>query len=111
LTQPPERRRVLLDENLPIRLKALLHMHDCRTVRELGWRGKKNGELIAIAEAKFDVLLTADRNIPFQQSIARRSLSIIVVAANTLTRLLPLQDRIVSAIDAARPGQFTVLTE
>ncbi len=86
-------------------------MHDCRTVRELGWRGKKNGDLIALAEGTFDVLLTADRSIPFQQSIEGHSLSVIVVAGNTLARLSPLQDRIVATIDAARPGQFLVLTE
>ena len=55
--------RVLLDENLPRKLPGLLIGHECRTVVECGWSGKKNGELLAQADPLFDLLLTLDREI------------------------------------------------
>ena len=63
--------RILLDECLPKRLKRDLVGHEARTVPEMGWASKKNGELLVLAEAGFDVFLTVDRNLSFQQDIAR----------------------------------------
>jgi predicted nuclease of predicted toxin-antitoxin system len=62
--------RVLLDECLPKRLKRELVGHDTRTVPEMGWASKRNGELLALAVGRFDVFLTADRNLSFQQDVA-----------------------------------------
>ena len=66
--------RVLLDECLPRRLKRELVGHDARTAPEMGWASKRNGELLALAAAAFDVFLTADRNLSyktFQRSTSR----------------------------------------
>jgi predicted nuclease of predicted toxin-antitoxin system len=63
--------RILLDECLPRRLKRDLVGHHARTVPEMGWASKKNGELLALAEADFDVFLTVDRNLSSQQNIDR----------------------------------------
>jgi len=60
--------KVLLDENLPRKLSAYLTNHDCRTVTECGWAGKKNGELLTLAELHFGVLLTLDKNVPYQHA-------------------------------------------
>jgi hypothetical protein len=62
--------RVLLDECLPKRLKRELVGHDTRTIPEMGWASKRNGELLALAVGRFDVFLTADRNLSFQQDVA-----------------------------------------
>ena len=59
--------RILLDECLPKRLKRDLTGHTARTVPEMGWAGKENGELLALATGQFDVFLTVDRNLSFQQ--------------------------------------------
>jgi len=56
--------RILLDENLPRKLVGYLVEHDCRTVAECGWSGRKNGELLLLADPLFDVLLTLDKNLP-----------------------------------------------
>ena len=69
--------RVLLDENLPRRLGPLI-ADDVDTVQHCGWRGLQNGELLRQAATKFDVLLTMDKGIEFQQSLA--GLSIMVIA-------------------------------
>ena len=61
--------RILLDECLPKRLKRDLVGHQARTVPEMGWASKKNGELLALAEAEFDVFVTVDRNLSFQQDV------------------------------------------
>jgi hypothetical protein len=58
---------VLIVENLPRKLAGHLKGHECRTVTECGWAGKTNGELLSLAEPLFDVLLTLDKNIPYQQ--------------------------------------------
>ena len=63
--------RILLDECLPRRLKRDLPGHEVRTVPELGWASKQNGDLLALAEGKFDVFLTVDRNLSLQQDVGK----------------------------------------
>jgi len=69
--------RVLIDECTPKALKRVLadHGHECRTVQEAGWAGKKNGELLSVAENVFDVLVTVDTNLRYQQNLARRKIA------------------------------------
>jgi hypothetical protein len=61
--------KVLIDEILPRKLAGHMKGHECRTVAECGWAGKKNGELPSLAEPQFDVLPTLDKNIPYQQDL------------------------------------------
>jgi predicted nuclease of predicted toxin-antitoxin system len=71
--------RVLLDEQLPRRLARELVGHDVSTVRQQGWAGVKNGELLRrAADRGFEVLLTADRSLPFQQNLAGARLGVVV---------------------------------
>ena len=62
--------RILLDEDLPRRLTSLLVGHNVSTVQRSGWTGIKNGKLLGLAAAEFDVFLTMDRNLEFQQNLA-----------------------------------------
>ena len=75
--------RVLLDECLPKRLKRELVGHDTRTVPEMGWASKRNGELLALAVGRFDVFLTADRNLSFQQDAAAFDIAVVVLVARS----------------------------
>jgi len=85
--------RVLLDEMLDRRLRRLLPEGvEAVTVRERGWDSKKNGELLALAEKEFDVLLTTDRGIPHQQDISRFDLEVVVLSARS-NRLSDLEPR------------------
>lgn len=61
--------RVLLDECVPIQVKSSLIGHDVRTVGRMGWAGKKNGELLRLAETRFDVFITVDRSLKQQQNL------------------------------------------
>jgi hypothetical protein len=100
--------RILLDEQLPRQLAPYLVGHDCRTVHEESWAGLKNGELLARAEANgFSVFLTGDRNLQFQQNIAKRRLGVVVLcaASSALADLLPLIPSELNAIEAIKPGR------
>ena len=101
--------RVLLDEQLPRQLAPLLVGHDVRTVQQIGWAGLKNGELLQRAEAAgFEVFISADQNIEFQQNLRRSGLCIVVISAasNALEDLEPLVSSILSAIRRASAGQL-----
>jgi hypothetical protein len=101
-------RRVLFDEDVPRLLRRDLPDFQVVTVVEAGWSGVKNGELLRRAEAEFDVFVTADRNLPFQQNVARLSLGIVVLAAGStkINDLRPLAPELSAAIQAVEPGQL-----
>jgi predicted nuclease of predicted toxin-antitoxin system len=73
--------RILLDEDLPRRLAGLLAGHDVSTVQRRGWSGIKNGQLLGLAAAEFDVFLTMDRNLEFQQNLATLPIAVFVIEA------------------------------
>jgi len=99
--------RILLDECLPKRLKRDLVGHEVRTVPEMGWAGKQNGELLALAETEFDVFLTVDRNLSFQQSIAKLEIAVVVMVAkgNKLAHLQPLVPKVLGVLSTLTRGQ------
>jgi hypothetical protein len=75
--------RILLDQNAPLGLRKHLKDHEVGTARYMGWEGMSNGDLIAAAEANaFDVIITADQNLRYQQSIADRKIAIVVLSTN-----------------------------
>ena len=100
--------RILLDENLPVDLASDLADHEVATVTGSGWQGIKNGELLLHAQGHFDVLITMDRNIEYQQNIAAFGISVIVLQApsNRLADLRPLVPGILKALKAAQPGEL-----
>ena len=100
--------RVLLDEQLPRQLAPYLTGHTVRTVQQERWAGMKNGELLRQAEAAgFEVFVTADQNLEFQQNLRTVSLRIVALeaASNALEDLLPLVPSALAAIASAQPGQ------
>ncbi len=100
--------RILLDECLPKRLKGELAGHDARTVPEMGWASKRNGELLTLAQGQFDVFLTVDRNVAFQNEVNRFAIAVVVLHAkgNRLSDLRPLVPELLSVLSAvhARPS-------
>jgi predicted nuclease of predicted toxin-antitoxin system len=98
--------RVLLDEQLPLDLSVELRGHAVETVASRGWAGIKNGELLARMSGQYDVLVTMDRGIEFQQQIRGLPFGIVVVRArsNRMQDLRPLASSIVAALDAIKPG-------
>jgi hypothetical protein len=82
---------VILDENIPRRLGSRLLGHRVTTVAEQGWGGVKNGRLMALIDGSYDVFVTADKNLRYQQNLAGRKISIIEVPFNDSAKLLPRQ--------------------
>ena len=103
--------RVLLDESLPRQLAPLLVGHAAQTVPQAGWAGLSNGELLRRAETRFDVLVTGDRNIQYQQNLASLKVGLVLVAApnNRVETICALARRIPDAINTVRPGQVQVV--
>ena len=106
-------RRVLFDEDVPRPLRRDLPGFDIRTVVEEDWSGIKNGELLRRAQERFDVFLTADRNLPFQQTVSRLQLGVVVLALGStkLHDLRPHADRIAAALRAVEPGRVIEITQ
>jgi predicted nuclease of predicted toxin-antitoxin system len=77
--------KILVDECLPAPIKNSLSAfgHECKTVREIGFGTKKSGELLALADGKWDVLLTTDRHIKYQQNMTGRKISILILCAKS----------------------------
>jgi Domain of unknown function (DUF5615) len=103
--------KVLIDEDLPRKLGGYLIGHECRTVAECGWAGKKNGELLSLAESEFDVLLTLDKNIPFQQELKLARIALVIVCARSsrIQDLLPLIPECLAALQHVQPGQLALV--
>ena len=100
--------KVLLDENLPHALRNHLPKHEVVTGAYAGLAGYKNGVLLrAAAEGCFDVLLTADKTLPFEQNLAGQKMALVSLSAN-VWRIIKLHvEKIASAVDAATPGSLT----
>ena len=99
--------RVLLDEHLPVDLASELVGHDVDTVVGRGWAGIKNGDLLRRMSGDYDVLITMDRGIEFQQPIAQLPFGIVIAhaASNRLQHLKPLVPAILVAIASTIPGR------
>jgi hypothetical protein len=100
--------RLLLDEQLPRHLARQLHGHEVSTVQQQGWAGMKNGELLrSAADEGFEILITADRNLEFQQNLSQARLGIILLApSNALEDLLPLVPALLTSIPKSRAGHI-----
>lgn len=101
--------RILIDECLPRKFKTYLQSYKCETVPEAGFAGKKNGELLRLAERDgFDVFLTMDRGIEYEQNIASSKLGIVLLRArsNRLADLLPDVASIVRILPELKPGEL-----
>ena len=100
--------RILFDQGTPIPLRAFLIVHTVRTVTQEQWSTLQNGELLTVAEAAgFDVLLTTDKNIRYQQDLEVRKIAIVVVGQQQWPALRAHVTRVVEAVNGAVPGSYT----
>jgi hypothetical protein len=100
--------RVLFDQGTPVPLRQHLPGHNVATAYELGWSSLTNGELLGIAESQgFDVLVTTDSNLKYQQNLQTRIIAIVVLTTTSWRRIQAASAKIQAAVDAARPGSYT----
>jgi len=102
--------RILIDECLPAGLKESIRAlgYETETVRGAGYGAKKNGELLSLMEGRWDVLLTNDRNIQYEQNMSGRDVAILILCAKTnrISDLLPLMPACAKALLSISPGRI-----
>ncbi len=105
--------KLLIDECLPRALKRYLAGHECRTVQEMGWSGTQNGELLSISETEFDVFVTIDQGIRYEQNLANWKLAILVLNArsNQIEDLKPIIPAALAELRCIQPGRVITIGE
>lgn len=99
--------RVLFDQGTPVPLRLAIKRHFVITAYENDWSTLKNGELLQAAElAGFEVMVTTDTNLKYQQNLATRKIAIIVVTSTSWPRITQVTDEIAVAVDAAVVGSY-----
>ena len=99
--------RILFDQGTPVPLRRVLVGHDVETAYERGWQTLENGELLSAAETDgFDVLLTTDQNLRYQQNLQGRKIAVIVLLSTSWPRIRERQDAIRNTVDSIAPGAY-----
>lgn len=105
--------KVLIDECAPKALRTFLSQfgHECKTVQECGWSGKQNGDLLKLVEAHFDVFVTVDANVPYQQNLSDRKIRVVILIAptNRLTDLEPIFRACAAAVEKVGQGEVFIV--
>ncbi len=103
--------RILNDECLPRKLKRELTEHDVQTVAEMGWSGTKNGALLRHMNGQFDVFITIDQNLKYQQNLQGTTLGIVQLSApsNRLNDLLPLMPQLKQTLAIIQAGEILMV--
>jgi predicted nuclease of predicted toxin-antitoxin system len=105
--------KILIDECLPKKLKNSLPNHEVSTVPEAGWASKKNGELLRFMTDVFEVFITVDSNMQYQQHLKSLPIRFIVLSAknNKLESLLPLMPKVEEALITLQAGEVQIISE
>jgi hypothetical protein len=98
--------RILLDECVPWPVHRLLADHSCASVPGEGWNGMRNGDLLQRAELEFDLFITSDQNLRYQQNLAARVIAILELSTNDLRRIQAASALIDEAIEKIQPAEF-----
>jgi hypothetical protein len=101
--------RIILDENIPWPLVEWLQGHEVATVQKEGWSGLENGDLMKKVDGVFDLFITADKNLRYQQNIRNRKIAILELPTNRLPKLLAIKDTIVNAVMEIQPTEYRKL--
>jgi hypothetical protein len=100
--------KIILDESVPQKLRLLIEGHTVVTTWFQGWSGLKNGPLLTAAEeAGFDLFITADQELSYQQNLRSRKIALLVLSTNNWTFIKEHAAEIVAAINAVTPGSYT----
>jgi hypothetical protein len=102
--------RILLDQGTPVPLRRRLIGHHVVTAYEMGWAQLKNGELLKAAEAEFEIFITTDQNLRYQQNLAGKRLAILVLPTTSWPKIEAHAAEVVAALNELRPGDFRELT-
>ena len=102
--------KILLDECVPWPMHKLLSAHSCSTVQDEGWGGIKNGDLLQRAEGEFDLFITSDQNLRYQQNLTGRRIAILELSTNDISRIQTASSLIEDALEKIQLNEFRQLT-
>ncbi|TAE60035.1 MAG: hypothetical protein EAZ76_11115 [Nostocales cyanobacterium] len=104
--------KLILDECIDRRLAKEFIGYEIKTVPQMGWAGTKNGKLLALIETEFDIFITVDRNLSFQQNLSQFNIAVVVLQAksNRLMDLKPLVPKILDILSTVVKGQAVVIS-
>ena len=98
---------VLLDNDVPYGLRRLIRPHACFHAKQLDWAALQNGQLLRAAEGRrFEVLITADQNMVYQQNNENRTISLVVLSTTNWKRIRIAYEQIMAAVEGSSPGSF-----
>ena len=98
---------IIFDQATPVPIRPYLEKHTVRTAAQQGWDKLGNGDLLTAAEeAGFDILLTTDKNMRYQQNLAGRKIAIVVLGQQQWPQLEPQIQRVIEAVNAAKPSSY-----
>src|SRR5881628_3410516 len=109
VARPDSCMKILLDECVPWPIHKLLIGHECMTAQQRGWGGFKNGDLLRLAEGEFDLFITSDQNLRYQQNLKGSRIAILQLSTNKLRRILAAAIKIQTEIGTIQPGEFRQL--
>jgi len=98
--------KILFDQGTPIPLREYLAGHSVETVYELGWSDRTNGELLTLAEETFDLFITTDQQLPYQQRLTGRKLLILVLMTTSWPKIKSSVTKVTDAIQQIKPGEY-----
>jgi predicted nuclease of predicted toxin-antitoxin system len=96
--------KILFNQGTPAPLRRVLKQHNVSTAHEMGWGELDNGDLLTAAESEFDVLVTTDKNLRYQQKLASRRLAVLILPTTSWPQLQAQQGQIVGLVNALRSG-------
>ena len=100
---------VIIDECVPRIVKKRMPDREIKTVQEMGWAGIKNGELLRLIEPEFDVFITSDKNLRYQQNLSDRNIAIVLLPSNQVPVVEKLVNRIDKILDSVQQHDFIEL--
>ena len=98
--------KILLDECVPSPLRKLLAGHEYHTAHEMGWKSIRNGELLALAEGKFDLFITADQGLAYEQNLRGRQIAILELSTNKLRAIEAVAAKLCDAVASMFGTEF-----
>lgn len=101
--------KIVFDQGTPAPLRQHLPGHDVSTANEMGWSSLSNGDLLSAAERAFDLLITTDQNLRYQQNLAGRRLATLVLPTTSWPRIQRHVALVVQAVNAILPSDFVEL--
>ena len=103
--------KILIDECAPFKLSQLLHGHSVYSVQMMKWAGVKNGELIKIADEKFDLFITIDKNLKYQQNLSRIRMAIVLIEVNNnrIENVLKAAATLPDLLNSIETGKFYII--